>query len=114
VVVVVVITAFMTAMLLACDAWFDITTASGRAGALLAIASAVFPELPLATLLFAVAHHLLHFTLRRAQAGRAWSLRHPRCSRCRCSACAGNPARQASRSGPAAGRGGALVPAGTP
>lgn len=65
----VVITAFITATLLTCDAWFDITTASGRADTLLAIASAVLLELPLAALLFAVAHHLLHFTVHRAQAG---------------------------------------------
>jgi hypothetical protein len=64
----VVIAAFMTATLLACDAWFDITTASGRADTVIAIASAVLLELPLATLLFAVAYHLLHLTVRRAHA----------------------------------------------
>ena len=46
-----VVAAFLTAALLACDAWFDITTASGRADTI-----------------FAVAHHLLHFTACRAQA----------------------------------------------
>jgi hypothetical protein len=35
--------------------------------------SAVFLELPLAGLLFAVAHHLLHFTVHRAHAARASS-----------------------------------------
>ena len=63
----VIITALTTATLLACDAWFDITTASGRADALIAIASALLLELPLATLLFAMAYHLLHLTVRRAQ-----------------------------------------------
>jgi hypothetical protein len=64
----VVIFAFTTATLLSCDAWFDVTTASGRADTIIAIASALLLELPLATLLFAVAHHLQYLTLRRAQA----------------------------------------------
>jgi hypothetical protein len=64
----VVIFAFTTGTLLSCDAWFDVTTASGRADTIIAIASAVLLELPLAALLFAVAHHLQHLTLRRAQA----------------------------------------------
>jgi hypothetical protein len=63
-----VITAFITATLLTCDAWFDVTTASGRFDTLTALASAVFLELPLAALLFAVASHLLYLTVRRAQA----------------------------------------------
>jgi hypothetical protein len=64
----VVITAFITATLLTCDAWFDITTASGRTDTIVAIASALLLELPLATLLFAVAYHLMHVTVRRAHA----------------------------------------------
>jgi hypothetical protein len=64
----VVIAAFTTATLLTCDAWFDVTTASGRADTITAIASALVLELPLAALLFAVAHHLLRLTVRRAQA----------------------------------------------
>jgi hypothetical protein len=64
----VVITAFATATLLTCDAWFDVTTASGRADTITAIASALVLELPLAALLFTVAHHLLRLTVRRAQA----------------------------------------------
>jgi hypothetical protein len=55
------------APLLSCGAWFDITTASGRADTIIAIASALLLELPLAVRLFAVAHHLRHLTLRRAQ-----------------------------------------------
>jgi hypothetical protein len=47
----VVIFAFTTAALLSCDAWFDVTTASGRADTITAIASASLLELPLATLL---------------------------------------------------------------
>jgi len=64
----VVIAAFTTATLLTCDAWFDITTASGRFDTITAIASALILELPLAALLFAVAYHLLHLMARRAQA----------------------------------------------
>lgn len=64
----VVITAFITGTLLTCDAWFDVTTASGRLDAATAIASALLLELPLAALLFAVASHLLFVTVRRAQA----------------------------------------------
>jgi hypothetical protein len=63
----VVIAAFITATLLVCDAWFDVTTSSGRADTIVAIASALLLELPLAALLFAVAYHLLHLTVRRAQ-----------------------------------------------
>jgi hypothetical protein len=64
----VVIFAFTTGTLLCCDAWFDVTTASGRADTIIAVASAALLELPLAALLFAVAHHLQYLTLRRAQA----------------------------------------------
>jgi hypothetical protein len=64
----VVIAAFTTATLLTCDAWFDITTASGRVDTITAIASALVLELPLAALLFAVAYRLLRLTVRRAQA----------------------------------------------
>jgi len=64
----VVVAAFTTGTLLICDAWFDITTASGRLGTLTAIASAAVLELPLAALLFAVATHLLRLAVRRAQA----------------------------------------------
>jgi hypothetical protein len=64
----VVITAFISSTLLACDAWFDITTASGRSDTIIAIASAVVLELPLAVLLFAVAYHFLHLIAHRAQA----------------------------------------------
>jgi hypothetical protein len=64
----VVIAAFTTGTLLTCDAWFDITTASGRLDTITAVASAALLELPLAALLFAVAAHILHVTMRRAQA----------------------------------------------
>ena len=64
----VIIAAITTGTLLTCDAWFDITTSSGRVNTITAIASALVLELPLAGLLFAVAYHLLRVTVRRAQA----------------------------------------------
>jgi hypothetical protein len=64
----VIIAGFVTATLLTCDAWFDITTASGPADTITSVASAVILELPLAALLFAVAYHLLQLVVRRAQA----------------------------------------------
>jgi hypothetical protein len=51
--------AFLSAAMLTCDAWFDITTSSGTADVVTSVASAVVLELPLAAMLFAVAHQLL-------------------------------------------------------
>jgi hypothetical protein len=51
--------AFLSAAMLTCDAWFDITTSSGKADVAASIASAALVELPLAAMLFAVAHQLL-------------------------------------------------------
>jgi len=51
--------AFPSAALLTCDAWFDVTTSSGTVDVVVAIVSAVLVELPLACMLFAVAHQLL-------------------------------------------------------
>ncbi|MGZ4592589.1 MAG: hypothetical protein ACXV3C_01895 [Actinomycetes bacterium] len=62
----VVVAAFTTATLLICDAWFDVTTASGRTDVAVALGSALLLELPLAALLFLVARHLLRLTVRRA------------------------------------------------
>lgn len=69
----VIITAFVAATLLTCDAWFDITTSAGRTDTIYAVLSAVFLELPLAGLLYAVAHHLLSYTVHRARAGQGQS-----------------------------------------
>ncbi|MGI8449367.1 MAG: hypothetical protein ACR2MP_19755 [Streptosporangiaceae bacterium] len=69
----VVISAFITGTLLTCDAWFDITTASGQLDRITSVASALLLELPLATLLFAVASHLLYLTAHRAQAAEGFS-----------------------------------------
>jgi hypothetical protein len=55
----VIVGAFVASALLTCDAWFDVTTASGSTGMLVSIASAVLLELPMAAALFVVAHRLL-------------------------------------------------------
>jgi len=44
----------VTAVLLVCDAWFDVTTAQPGAGLLESLGSAIFAELPLAAGLFAL------------------------------------------------------------
>jgi hypothetical protein len=62
----VVVAALMTATLLTCDAWFDVTTASGRVDTVTAVASALVLELPLAGLLFVVACKLLRHTVHQA------------------------------------------------
>lgn len=62
---VVILAAFSSGTLLICDAWFDVTTASGRADFGVAVATAVLLELPLAAVLFAVAWRLLRFVVRR-------------------------------------------------
>jgi hypothetical protein len=51
--------ATISAAMLTCDAWFDITTSSGTIDVVVAVASAALLELPLAVILFAVAHQLL-------------------------------------------------------
>ncbi len=62
-----IIAAFITGTLLVCDAWFDITTASGGTDLRLGVASALLGELPLATLLFGSAWYLLRLTVQRAR-----------------------------------------------
>jgi hypothetical protein len=62
---IVVPAALISGTLLACDAWFDIMTASGP-DQWLSLATAVF-ELPLAGWLLFVAHHLLRLTVRRGR-----------------------------------------------
>ena len=56
----VVVSAVVAGTLLFVDAWFDVTTATGRADRLAALATAVFGEIPLALLLFWVAHRALN------------------------------------------------------
>ena len=54
-----------TAMLLICDAWFDITLDLGTPAIWMSLASAVFIELPLAALLIHRSQLLVSLTLRR-------------------------------------------------
>jgi len=61
---VVVLAALVSATLLACDAWFDIMTASGP-DRWVSFATAVLIELPLAAWLFFVSHHLVRLSMRR-------------------------------------------------
>ena len=59
--------ALISAVLLTCDAWFDITTSSGSVDVVVAVVSAALVELPLAGMLFAVAHQLLAATSAQAR-----------------------------------------------
>lgn len=61
-----VATAVVTATLLSCDAWFDVTTSTG-AGTLVSVGSAALVELPLAVLLFRVARRLFAGDVRRSR-----------------------------------------------
>ncbi len=59
-----VMACFVTGVLLICDAWFDVTTASGR-DLWLSAADAVFVELPIAALLIASSLRLLSIAFAR-------------------------------------------------
>jgi hypothetical protein len=59
---IVVISSFMTATLLATDAWFDVLTDSTTGAFVVSLADALLVELPLAALLFWVGTTLLRFT----------------------------------------------------
>jgi hypothetical protein len=61
---VVVLAALISATLLACDAWFDIMTASGP-DRWVSFATALLIELPLAAWLFFVSHHLVRLSVQR-------------------------------------------------
>lgn len=63
-----VLTATVTATLLVCDAWFDVTTAAGRADVMQSIAAAVLIELPLAAVLSQVGRRLFRDEVRRGRA----------------------------------------------
>ncbi len=58
---------FITATLLACDAWFDVTTASTLRDTVFSVLSAAFVELPLGCLLSVVGVRLLRFVVFRAR-----------------------------------------------
>jgi hypothetical protein len=76
----IVVTAFATAVLLVCDAWFDVMTAHGD-DRLLSVITAVFVELPFAVLLVTGSFQILRLTAARLWAldadGHAWQIRIP-------------------------------------
>lgn len=78
--VLVVLTAFATAIMLICDAWFDITTA-GSDDLWLAIGAAVFAELPVAVVLIAGTLRIMQMMGRRlwllAPGSHIWNLELP-------------------------------------
>lgn len=71
----VILAALASGTLLTCDAWFDVTTASGRVDVTVAVIAAALIELPLAAVLFFTAHRLLHATARRMLVAQALAAR---------------------------------------
>ncbi len=63
-----VLAATVTATLLVCDAWFDVTTAAGRVDVAQSIAAAVLIELPLAAVLSRLGRRLFRDEVRRGRA----------------------------------------------
>ena len=76
----IVVTAFATAVLLVCDAWFDVMTAHGD-DRVLSIVTALLVELPFAALLVSGSFQVLRLTAARLWAldadGHAWQIRIP-------------------------------------
>jgi hypothetical protein len=64
---IVIVAALVTATLLLTDVWFDVLTASPRNDLLVSIATAVFGNIPLATLLLVVAYRLIMTTAHNAR-----------------------------------------------
>jgi hypothetical protein len=62
-----VVAAVVTATLLVVDAWFDVTTAATYDDRVLAVASALLAELPLAALLLLLARRLLRLSISNAR-----------------------------------------------
>ena len=58
-----IVAAVVTAAMLVCDAWFDVTLSWGTNDLGTAIMSAVLVEIPLAALLIVIARRLLHLTV---------------------------------------------------
>lgn len=75
-----VLTAFATGMLMVCDAWFDVMTASDRDRGV-SLLTALLVELPLAVLLVAGSLQVLRLTAARLwmldPGARAWQIRIP-------------------------------------
>jgi hypothetical protein len=62
---VMIVACFITATLLVCDAWFDVTTSSNWRDTALSSADALLVELPLAALLAWVGYKLMRFAVIR-------------------------------------------------
>jgi hypothetical protein len=65
---IVVPASIITSVLLLCDAWFDLLTANGHRDLIVSAASALFGELPLATMLILISIRALHVGARAARA----------------------------------------------
>ncbi len=65
---VVILTAVITGTLLVTDAWFDIVTSATRRDLLISVATALVAELPMAVIMFHIAHRELRLTTRKARA----------------------------------------------
>jgi hypothetical protein len=65
---VVILAAIITGTLLLTDAWFDIVTAATHRDQFIAVATALLAELPMAAIMFHVAHRGLRLTTHRARA----------------------------------------------
>jgi len=55
--------AIVTATLMVCDAWFDITLSWGSSESVLSVLTAVCGELPVAATFLSGAHHLIRLTI---------------------------------------------------
>jgi hypothetical protein len=64
---IVVPASMITSVLLLCDAWFDLLTANGHRDLIVSTASALFAELPLATLLCLLSVRALRVAARAAR-----------------------------------------------
>jgi len=65
---VVILTAVVPGTLLVTDAWFDIVTSATHWDLLISVATALVAELPMAIIMFHVAHRALRLTTRKARA----------------------------------------------
>jgi hypothetical protein len=65
---IVVPASLITSVLLLCDAWFDLLTANGHRDLIVSAASALFAELPLATMLILISIRALRVGARAARA----------------------------------------------
>ena len=64
---IVVLTAVVTGTLLVTDAWFDVVTAATTGDFVVSVLTALFGELPLAAVMFLVAHRVIKVTIRNVR-----------------------------------------------